>query len=137
MISLAVRVLTALVVLAVLLPGQTARADGPLPLKPGIYVLAGVPCGGGTAADRLYYYLGDKNVYCFGIPHGECKITHVRNQGKIYYVTLQCLAKGVEGKFTWHWTITVKSPTSFSVREYPEKPTGAEKKERVFRWCDD
>jgi len=135
--NVAAMVLMALAILAALGAGQTAGAEGPLPLKQGRYVLEGVPCDRGTTGDRLYYYVGDENDYCLGVPHGECKITQVRNQGNVYYVTLRCLVKGVKDISTKHWTISVKSPTSFSILNYPEEQKTKKKKEQVFRWCDD
>jgi hypothetical protein len=135
--SVVVRVLIALVFMAALGAGQTSGADGPLPIKEGRYVLEGVPCDRGTTGDRLYYYAGDNNYYCIGIPHGECKIIQVYNKGNIYYVTLSCMARGVEGVFTDKKIISVKSTTSFSIYNYPYEQKKTKKKEQIFRWCDD
>jgi hypothetical protein len=116
---------------------ETASAAGPLPLKPGTYVLEGVPCDKGYAGNTLHYYLGDDNSYCIGVPHGEWKITHVHNDGNVYYIKVRSMYKGVDGIATENRTILIKSATSFSILNYPEKQTKTKKKEHVFRWCDD
>ena len=135
--SVVIRVLIALGIMVALGAMETASAAGPLPLKPGTYVLEGVPCDKGYAGNTLHYYLGDDNSYCIGVPHGEWKIIQVHNNGNIYHVTLRCIYKGVEGIATEHRTILIKSATSFSIRNFPEKPKNSKQKEQVFRWCDD
>jgi hypothetical protein len=135
--SVVIRVLIALGIMAALGAVQTASAEGPLPLKEGRYVLEGVPCDKGNAYNTLHYYLGDDNSYCIGVPHGEWKIIHVRNNGNVYYVKLHSIYKGVDGIVTENRTILIKSATSFSIVNYPEKPTKSPQKEQVFRWCDD
>lgn len=135
--SVVIRVLTAWGIIIALGAMQTAGAAGPLPLKEGRYVLEGVPCDRGYADNTLHYYLGDNNSYCIGVPHGEWKIIQVRNKGNIYDVKLDSMYKGVDGIVKENRTILIKSPTSFSVRDYPAKQKKSEKKEQVFRWCDE
>ncbi len=135
--NIVVRVLITFGIIVALGALQAASADGPLPLKQGRYVLEGVPCDRGYAGNTLHYYIGDENVYCIGVPHGEWKITQIHNNGNVYYVTLRSIYKGVDGIATEHRTISIKSPTSFSIHNYPEKQKRTMKKEQVFRWCDE
>ena len=135
--SVVIRVLMAWGIMVASGAVQTAGAAGPLPLKEGTYVLESVPCDKRYAGNTLHYYQGDDNSYCIGVPHGEWKITRVHNNGNAYHVTLRCIYKGVEGIATEHRTIFIKSATSFSIPNYPEKQTKSKKKEQVFRWCDD
>jgi hypothetical protein len=130
------RVLIAFVIIVALGAVQTASADGPLPIKQGVYVSEGVPCNKATNANRVYYEALE-NGYGLSWPHSECKITHVRNKGNVYYITQRCGFKGVEGIIIKHMTITVKSETSFSILNDTEERKGAKKKEHVYRWCDD
>jgi len=113
--------------------GQTARGDGPLPLKQGTYVTEGVlPCARAGNAHRIYYEDLEEG---FGLswPHSACTITQVRNKGNVYYVTQQGIFKGVK-VVTSHLTISVKSETSFSILYDSLEP---KKKERAYCWCQD
>ena len=135
--SVVVRMLIALVIMAALVAGQTARADGPLPLKQGTYVAEGVlPCDRAGNAYRIYYEDLEEG-YGFSWPHSACTITKVRNKGNVYYVTQKGIFKGVEGIVTVHLTITVKSETSFSIISNSLEPKNTKKKERAYRWCQD
>jgi hypothetical protein len=135
--SLMIWVLIALGIVVASGAVQTASAEGPLPLKQGRYVLEGVPCDKGYAYNTLYYYKGDENDYCIGVPHGEWKIIQIRNNGKVYHMKVKSIYKGVDGIATEHRTIIIKSATSFSIPNYPEKQTNSKEKAQVFRWCDD
>jgi hypothetical protein len=135
--SVVIRVLIAFGIMVAWGAVPTASAAGPLPIKPGRYVLEGVPCDKGNAYNTLHYYLGDDNSYCIGVPHGEWKITRVDNNGNVYHVTLSCIYKGVDKIATEHRTIIIKSATSFSILNYPEKQKNSKQKEQVFRWCDE
>lgn len=135
--SVMIRVLIAFGIMVALGAVETASATGPLPLKEGTYVLEGVPCDRGNAYNTLHYYIGDDNSYCIGVPHGEWKIIHVHNDGNVYYVKVHSIYKGVDGIATENRTILIKSATSFSIRNYPEKQKKSKQKEQVFRWCND
>jgi hypothetical protein len=115
---------------------QTANAEGPLPIKPGIYVSEDVPCNEATNASRVYYELLEHG-YGLSWPHSECTITNVHNKGNVYYVTQRCVFKGVKGEISKHMTIIVKSETSFSILNDAEERKRTKKKEHGYRWCQD
>jgi hypothetical protein len=135
--SVVIAVLTVLGIIIASGAMQTAGAAGPLPLKEGRYVLEGVPCDRGYAGNTLHYYLGDDNSYCIGVPHGEWKIIQSHNKGNVYDIKVDGMYKGVDGIVKEKRTIIIKSPTSFAIRDYPEKQTKSKGKEQVFRWCDE
>jgi hypothetical protein len=134
--SAVTRVLIALAIMAAFGAGQTARADGPLPLKQGVYVSEDVPCDRATNANRVYYEDLEEG-YGISWPHSAFTITQVRKKGNIYYVTQQGIFKGVEGIVTKHMIITVKSETSFSILNDAEEQKRTKKKEHAYRWCQD
>ena len=134
--SVGVRVLIALVIMAALGVGPTAAADGPIPLKQGVYVSEGVPCAGATNAHRVYYEKLEKG-YGLSWPHTACEITQVQKKENVYYLTERCVFKGVEGILTKHLTIAVKGETSFSILYDSLEQKNTKKKERAYRWCQD
>jgi hypothetical protein len=136
MIRVGARVWIALVMMAALGAGPTAWADGPLPLKQGVYVLAGVPCDHATNASRITYENLEEG-YGLSWPHSVCIITKVRKQGDVYYLTERGRFKGIEGEITAHLTLTIKSETSFSIIYDSLAPKKTRKKEKAYRWCQD
>ena len=134
-----VKALIALAIIAVLGVGQTARAEGPLPLKQGVYVREGVPCNEATntsrIADRVTYE--NQETYGFYFPHIDYgfDITQVRKIEGVYYVTLKGGFK--ERESTKHLTITIKNEKSFSILNDAEEQKRTNEKERRYRWCKD
>jgi hypothetical protein len=131
-----VKALIALAIIAVLGVGQTARAEGPLPLKQGSYVREEVPCNEATNANRIYYE-NLEDGYGISWPHSACIITQVRKIDNVYYVTQKCVFKGIVGEITKHLTITIKNETSFSILNDADEQKMTKKKEQTYRWCKD
>ncbi len=136
MTSVAARVLLALAMLAALGAGQTARADGPLPIKQGSYVQAEVPCNEASNASRIYY---EKLEESYGIswPHSACTISQVSKKENVYYIIQKCVFKGIEGIVKKQMRIKVNSDTSFTILYNAEDQKWSKKKEQVYRWCQD
>jgi len=131
-----VKILIAFAIMAALGAGQTARAEGPLPLKQGSYVREEVPCNEATNANRIYYENLEEG-YGISWPHSACIITNVHQKGNVYYVTQKCIFKGIEGEITKHLKITIKNETSFSILNDADEQKRTKKREQAYRWCQD
>lgn len=106
----------------------TAAAAGPLPLKPGTYVLIDSPCADHPNAAEFSY-----DGRGFSYPHSSRCVSKVLSiKGSTYRVATTCSAAG-DGSPTAPLTLTstyrVTSRTRVSVRQ------GAAKSAASYRWC--
>lgn len=121
-------------ILAALSTAPPVKAgEAKLPLQHGLYVPEGVECpkpGQGPVPSESYIYHGEG----LSFPRGRCKITQVRHQGNIYYLTQRCVCKG-EDIITFNMTLIIKSKTSFLIINDAEEQKRTKKKEILYRYC--
>lgn len=87
---------------ALLARSEAASVSHPLPLHPGFYLDADVPCGGANMADMVQI-MGDR----FEAGHELCTIKSVSRHGDSYVATHECQNTSTGGKHSGKLTMVI------------------------------